>query len=238
MTTPVALERLLLQDGVPRLHTATRPPQLNPTVTGPQSRCDPCNSTSNDDSETDFEMVEATPELDGSENNQSANNPSILSNNDDNENLDPYLLCTLSLMEEQDDEDESFLLVVLYRRDGQPGLSPLLGGDQIYSWMPATPDPYDYASQDDIHTEHSDSEPSSRVNSAILNPFNFAAHRNDPGVNMMWSMFMSTSSTRSSHMNCSGRSESGSIYARFAETHLDDVMDGRMERCPEVMEVI
>ncbi|KKZ62961.1 hypothetical protein EMCG_02671 [[Emmonsia] crescens] len=236
MTTSFAMERLLLQDGVPPLHTATRPPQLNPTVTGPQSRCDPCNPTDDDNqAETDSEIIEVGPDTDDdSENDEMPDASSIFSDIEDMERPNPYRFYVLPLMEEEDDLDDMFLLVIPYRRDGQhPSLSLLLDEDQVYLGTPDNPDPYDYADQDDMYsTESSDSDsvPSSMVNSAIIYPYDFAAHWEGLGGSTRWPMLMplsmSSSSSSSSGMNCSGWSGSASIYLMYAGTHLNDMVGG------------
>ncbi|KLJ11564.1 hypothetical protein EMPG_09666 [Blastomyces silverae] len=242
MTTPAAMDRILQQDEVPPLHTANRPPQLNPTVTGPQSRCDPRSSYSDDDqAEAGFEIIEVGSASESGGNEELASSSSTFSDIDDIESPNPYLFYVLPLMEEHDNEDDAFFLVIPYWRDEQPGLSHLLDEDRVYPWAPANPDPNDSANHDDMDTEGNYSVSSSRVNSAILNPFDFAAHRDGSGEDRIWSMsmsIMSSSSTSSSGMNCSVWSESASIFVRYAETHLDDMVDGRVGRSPETLAVI
>ncbi|OJD19766.1 hypothetical protein AJ78_00265 [Emergomyces pasteurianus Ep9510] len=240
MTTPFAMERLLLHAGVPRLHTATRPPQLNPTVTGPQSRCDPCNSTSDDEqAEADFEVIEVRPSTDDGETDEMSDVSSIFSDIDDIEDPNPYLFYVIPLTEEPDDEDDEFILVIPYQGDNQPSLSTLLERDQIYPWAsPTNPDPYHYLNQDDVYTDHSDSVPSSMVNSAILGPYDFTANREGSGEDMLWSMSMSSSSITSSRMNCSGRNGSASLSLKYAGTYLDDLVDGHMEGFPDILGMI
>ncbi|PGH08009.1 hypothetical protein GX51_01449 [Blastomyces parvus] len=248
MTTPAAMDRMLQQDEVPPSHTANRPPQLNPTVTGPQSRCDPRNPISDDgQAEAGFEVIEVISASENGENEELANSSSTLDDIDDIDDVDdpesssPYLFYVLPLTEEHDNEEDAFLLVIPYWHDGLLGLSHLPDEDRVYPWTHANPDPNDFPDHDDMPTEGSYSVSSSRVNSAILNPFDFAAHRDGSGADRIWSMsisFMSSSSTSSSGVNCSGWSESASIFCMYAETHPDDMVDGRVEHSPETLAVV
>ncbi|OAX81687.1 hypothetical protein ACJ72_03972 [Emergomyces africanus] len=239
------METLLLQDGVPRLHTSTRPPQLNPTVTGPQSRCDPCNSTSDDgQADADFEIIEIGSNIDDGENDEMSDSSSIFSDIDDLESPNPYHFYSLPLTEELDDADDPFLLVIPYQGDGQSNLAALLDTrDQIYPWAAfAHPDPYyDYANEDDMYsTEGSDSVPSSMINSAIMDPYDFAANREDSGEIMMWpmSMSMSSPSISASDMGGSGWGGSASISLKYTGTHFSDMVGGHMEGLPDILGMI
>ncbi|OJD23161.1 hypothetical protein ACJ73_05486 [Blastomyces percursus] len=236
------MDRILQQDDVPPLHTANRPPQLNPTVTGPQSRCDPRSSYSDDDQvEAGFEIIDVTSASENGGSEELAHSSSTFSGIDDIDSPNPYLFYILPLMEEHDNEEDVFFVVIPYWRDEQPGLSHLLDEDRVYPWTPANPDPTESASHGDLDTEGDYSVSSSRVNSAILNTFDFAAHRDVSGEDRIWSMsmsIMSSSSTSSSGMNCSGWGESASTFIRYAESHLDDIVDGRIGRSSERLAIV
>ncbi|PGH13146.1 hypothetical protein AJ79_03853 [Helicocarpus griseus UAMH5409] len=232
------MDRPTYQNGVPPLHTATRPPQRNPTVTGPQSRCG-CTCRCNPDADVRAQFNLGS--IDPISNSDVLTDGSTISSNSDDviEQYDSYSFYPLPLLEEQEEVEESFILVVPYRRDGQPSLSAFLDGDQINPWIAGPPFPpyesYDDADADIGYDDIAGSMSAGMNSSKILDPYESVA--NGGSGSWMGSMSMTCSSLSSSRMTWSGWSGSASIYLKHAGSHLNEMTRDHGDAYPDAIDI-